>query len=189
MFMAKFKVFIGLQGLNNNTIAKMKYIKLFSILFFASLLFNSCITLSPTYFSQKAPIEGYTYFYVTPTSERNSISGGTYGTQYGIFGSTSSSSVSPSELIAGYLMNRGFVRIPILKQETNAKTIIINYGDGNMRSGLEGKAIEVTLQFLNAETNEVLCIVRADAVGETEADAIRDATNKCLDTIFANNKK
>lgn len=164
----------------------MKRIKLLTFLVFAAMFFNGCISILPTFFSQNAPIENYTYFYVTPTAERHSVSGGTYGNQYGVYGSTSSSSVSPSELIAGYLMNCGYVRIPEIKKETASKTLIINYGDGNLRSGIEGKAIEVTLQLLNAETNDVLCIVRADAIGNTEADAIRNATNKCLNTIFAN---
>lgn len=166
----------------------MKRIKLLTFMVFVAMLFSGCISISPTFFSQNAPIENYTYFYVTPTAERNSVSGGTYGNQYGVYGSTSSSSVSPSELIAGYLMNCGYVRIPEIKKETAPKTFIINYGDGNVRSGIEGRAIEVTLQLLNAETNDVLCIVRADAIGDTEADAIRNATDKCLNTIFANKR-
>lgn len=147
-------------------------------------IFSGCISLNPTAISRHGSLDGYRYFYVTPTAERNSVSGGTYGNQYGVFGSTSSNSVSPSELIAGYLMNRGYVRVPEVKEQTAKQTMIINYGDGNSREGLDEFAIEVTIQIINAETNELVCICRADAKADTEAKAIRYATEKCLNEIF-----
>ena len=150
----------------------------------AAFLFSSCISLAPTSISRNGSLDGYRYFYVTPTAERNSVSGGTYGNQYGVYGSTSSNSVSPSELIAGYLMNRGYVRVPEVKTENAKQTMIINYGDGNSREGLDEFAIEVTIQILDAEKNGLICICRADAKADTEAKAIRRATEKCLNEIF-----
>ena len=146
--------------------------------------FSGCITLNPTAISRYGSLDGYKYFYVTPTAERNSVSGGTFGTQYGVYGSTQSNSVSPSELIAGYMMNRGYVRVPEVKEQTAKQTMIINYGDGNSREGLDEFAIEVTIQILNAETNELVCMCRADAKANTEANAIRAATQDCLYEIF-----
>ena len=149
------------------------------------LLFSGCISLNPTTITRHSSLDGYKYFFVTPTAERNSVTGGTYGNQFGVFGSTSSNSVSPSELISGYLMNRGYVRVPEVKEQTAKQTMIINYGDGNSREGIDEFAIEVTIQVLNAETNELVCICRADAKADTEAKAIRYATEKCLNEIFA----
>lgn len=154
------------------------------LLSIAALLFYSCISLSPTTITRNGSLDSFRYFYVTPTSERNSVSGGTYGNQFGVYGSTSSNSVSPSELIAGYLMNRGYIRLPEIKAEKAKQTMIVNYGDGNFREGIEGRAIEVTIQILDAEKNDVICICRADAIADTEAEAISRATEKCLNEIF-----
>lgn len=159
----------------------MKKVFLLSI---AALLFGGCISLAPTSITRKGTLDGFKYFYVTPTAERNSVSGGTWGNQYGVYGSTSSNSVSPSELIAGYMMNRGYVRVPEVKAENAKQTMIINYGDGNSREGLVGFAIEVTIQILDAEKNDLICICKADEIADTEAKAIRCATEKCLNEIF-----
>ncbi|KWW29075.1 MAG: hypothetical protein AUK63_1631 [bacterium P3] len=154
------------------------------LLSIAAFLFSNCISLAPTSISRNGSLEGFRYFYVTPTAERNSVSGGTYGNQNGVYGSTSSNSVSPSELIAGYMMNKGYVRVPEVKAENAKQTMIINYGDGNSREGMDEFAIEVTIQILGAEKNDLICICRADAKANTEAKAIRRATEKCLNEIF-----
>ncbi len=148
------------------------------------LLFGSCISIAPTSITRNGSLEGFRFFYVTPTSERNSVSGGTYGNQYGVYGATTSKSVCPSELIAGYMMNNGYVRVPEIKAENAKQTLIINYGDGNFREGVEGHAIEVTIQILDAEKNNLICTCRVDAKADTEAEAIRSAIKKCLNEIF-----
>ena len=169
----------------NNLIFNMNNMKrVFLLVIVCIIFFSGCISLSPTTISRHNSLVGYKFFYVTPTAERNSVSGGTYGNQHGVYGSTKSNSVSPSELIAGYLMNRGYIRVPEINYEKANQTIIINYGDGNAREGIEGFAIEVTIQILDAEKNEILCICKADAIGDTEANAIRKATEKCLNEIF-----
>lgn len=81
-------------------------------------------------------------------------------------------------------MNRGYVRVPELKEQTAKRTMIISYGDGNSREKLDEFAIEVTIQIIDAETNELICMCRADAKADTEAKAIRYATEKCLNEIF-----
>ena len=154
------------------------------LLLVSAFLFGSCITLTPTSISRNGSLDGFRYFYVIPTAERNSVSGDTYGNQYGVYGSTRSYSVSPSEHIAGYMMNRGYVRVPEVKTENAKYTMIINYGDSNSREGLEGHAIEVTIQILDAENNDLICMCRADAIADTEAKAIRRAIEKCLNKIF-----
>ena len=74
-------------------------------------------------------------------------------------------------------MNHGYVRVPELKEQTAKRTMIIRK--------LDEFAIEVTIQILDAETNELICMCRADAKADTEAKAIRCATEKCLNEIFA----
>lgn len=162
----------------------MKYLKLLSTIIGSALLWG-CVSLAPTTITRNQTLDSYKYVYITPTAERNSVSGATFGGSYGIYGTSSSNSISPSEFIAGSLMNRGYIRVPEIKKENANATMIVNYGDGNMRyEGLGNHAIEVTLQLLNAETNELICIVNADAIGNTDSDAIRNAINKCLDEIF-----
>lgn len=162
----------------------MKFIKILSVIICSALLWG-CVSLAPTTITRNQSLDGYKYVYITPTAERNSVSGATFGGSYGIYGATSSNSISPSELIAGFLMNRGYIRVPEIKKENANVTMIVNYGDGNMRyEGLGNHAIEVTLQLLNAETNELICIAKADAIGNTDSDAIKNAIDKCLNEIF-----
>lgn len=162
----------------------MKFIKILSVIICSALLWG-CVSLAPTTITRNQSLDGYKYVYITPTAEKNSVSGATFGGSYGIYGATSSNSISPSELIAGFLMNRGYIRVPEIKKENANVTMIVNYGDGNMRyEGLGNHAIEVTLQLLNAETNELICIAKADAIGNTDSDAIKNAIDKCLNEIF-----
>lgn len=151
-----------------------------------AMLFSSCLTLAPTSITRHASLDGYKYFYVTPTSERSAVKGGTYGHDGNVYGSTNSSSVNPADLIAGYLMNRGYVRVPEVKPQDAKQTMIINYGDGNVREGFffEDRAIEVTVQIINGETNDLICVCRTDEKGSDEAKAIRRALEKALDEIF-----
>ncbi|MCR5588707.1 MAG: hypothetical protein K6F72_03730 [Bacteroidales bacterium] len=163
----------------------MKKIYSLMICLVGTLLLSSCLSLAPTTITRHASLDGYKYFYVTPTSERSAVTGGTYGHNGNVYGSTRSNSVNPADLIAGYLMNRGYVRVPEVKQQNAAQTMIINYGDGNSREGFwEERAVEVTIQVLNGETNELICVCRADDKGGDEARAITRAINKCLDEIF-----
>ena len=163
----------------------MKKVYSLMLCFVGTLLLSSCLSLAPTTISRHASLDGYKYFYVTPTAERSSVTGGTYGSKGYVYGSTKSNSVNPADLIAGYMMNRGYVRVPEVKQQNAAQTMIINYGDGNSREGFwEERAVEVTIQILNGESNELICVCRADDKGNDEAKAITRAINKCLDEIF-----
>ena len=154
--------------------------------FVGTLMLSGCLSLAPTTISRMASLDGYKYFYVTPTSERSSVTGETYGHKGNVYGSTKSSSVSPSDLIAGYMMQRGYVRVPEVKQQNAGQTMIVNYGDGNAREGFwEERAVQVTIQILNGETNELICVCTADDKAGNEAKAITRAINKSLDEIFS----
>lgn len=164
----------------------MKKTYSFLLLFVGALMFTSCLSIAPTSISRNGSMEGYRYFYVTPTAERNSVRGETYGSKHsGVWGSTTSNSVNPADYIAGYLMGRGYIRVPEVKKEDAAQTMVINYGEGNMREGIfDIRAITVTLQILNGQTNDLLCVCKAEEKSGDEASATREAIEKALNEIF-----
>ena len=163
----------------------MKIKKLF-LLILMSLLFISCVSthLLPVNIARNSSLDKYTYFYITPTESKTS-SGGVYGNNGHVYGS-STKSTNPSDIISGYLIKKGLIRIPEIKNELIDKTMIINYGETGRRntSIWGGYAIEITLQVLSAKTNEVVCVVTGEGQGETEADDIRIAINRCLEEMY-----
>ena len=161
----------------------MKSFKLFSVIC-SLLFFSSCASLQPAVVTRHTPLDGYRYVYITPTSGLTSSSGGVYGGTYGVYGSTQSRSVNPSDIIAGYMMRKGYVQVPEIKPELASQTLIINYGETGRRSVFWGYTIEITLQFLSAQSHEVVCTSTAEGMGETEADDIRIAINRALDELF-----
>ena len=75
----------------------------------------------------------------------------------------------------------------ILKEKENDlinKTLIVNYGESGRRDVFWGYTIEVTIQFLSANTNEVVCVTTAEGIGDTEADDITKAITRALDAVF-----
>ena len=139
--------------------------------------------------TRNSSLENYKYVYITPTAGLTSGSGaysGGYG-PYGGYGFMQSKSVNPSDIIAGVMIKNGFTRLSEIDPELVDKTLIVNYGESGRRNVFLGYAIEVTLQFLSAETHEVLCTCTAEGMGETEVDDIRIAVNKALKEIFPSN--
>ena len=164
----------------------MKKIILFLCLI--TLLFSSCVTLKPTTVTRNASLDGYKYVYITPTSEKISVSGAVVGGTYGGYGGTESKSTNPADVISGHFLKRGFVRLPEINPELEDETLIVNYGETGRRSvGIGGYTIEITIQLLSAKTNEVICMGVAEGCGDTEADDIRIAINRCMESIFSNN--
>ena len=165
----------------------IKIFKLWISIVFAVIMFSSCGALKTPVIVRNAPIEGYRYVFITPTKELTSSAGGTYGGQYGIYGASTTKSVNPSDVISGELIKNGFIILPELKSELNNKTLIVNYGESGKRdTGLGGYAIEVTIQFISAETHELVCSCTAEGQGETEADDIRQAIRRALAGLFDN---
>lgn len=163
----------------------MKSLRHILILLSISLALASCGVPRYATISSKPDLSKYKYVYITPTSEKTSVTGGTYGNQYGVYGSTSSKSITPSDVIAGYFMKQGFVRIPEINETQKSQTIVVNYGEsGRKNYGLGAYSIEVTIQLLDATTYELICSSTAEGMGETETDDVRKATLKCLDAIF-----
>lgn len=52
------------------------------------------------------------------------------------------------------------------------------------RQDWEGYTIEVTIQFISANLNTLICSCIAEGQGETEADDIRQAITRCLTEVI-----
>ena len=152
------------------------------------LMFVSCRAraLYQPVIVRNAPIETFKYAYISPTKELSSSSGGTFGGQYGIYGYSTTKSVNPSDVIAGMLITEGFIILPELKSELSHETLIVNYGESGRHNRGLGYTIEVTIQFISAETKQMICTCTAEGQGSTEADDIRQAIRRALSSLFEN---
>ena len=149
------------------------------------LILGACAPLRVPIIVKKSPIEMFKYAYISPTKELTSSTGSTYGGQYGIYGSSTTKSVNPSDIIAGILIQNGFIIVPEIKSELAKETVIVNYGESGRRNRGFGYTIEVTIQFISADTNQMICSCTAEGQGSTEADDIRQAIKRALDGLFA----
>lgn len=162
----------------------MKQLLTLTSVLLSAILLWGCGTLKSPIIQQNEPVSSYKYFYVTPTSELTSSSGGVYGGLYGTYGGTTTKSLNPSDVISGVLLKQGMIRLPELDPELLDKTLVVNYGESGRRNLNLGYTIEVTIQFLQARTHSVVCICTAEGQGSTEADDIRIAINRALKPLF-----
>ena len=161
----------------------MKSINFIGI-FILSFLLLHCAPLLPATIIKNSPIETFKYIYISPTKILTSTTGGVYGGAYGVYGSTQSKSVNPTDVISGILTKKGFIRLPEQKEELNDKTLIVNYGESGKRNRGLGYTIEVTIQFVSAKSNELISSCTAEGQGETEADDIKQAITRCITALY-----
>lgn len=121
------------------------------------LMLGACAPLRTPVIVKHAPVEMFKYAYISPTKELTSSTGSTYGGQYGIYGSSTTKSVNPSDIIAGILIQKRYVILPEIKPELAKETLIVNYGESGRRNRGLGYTIEVTIQFISADTNQMVC--------------------------------
>ena len=148
------------------------------------IIFTACAPLKTPVVMKYASIEKYKYAYIIPTKELTSSSGGTFGGMYGIYGLSTTKSVNPSDVISGILIKEGFIILPELKSELSHETIVVNYGEIGKRARGLGHTMEIIIQFISADTNELLCSCTGEGQGETDADDIRQAINNALSSLF-----
>ena len=165
-------------------ICDMKPFRLLTILSCLVFMSSCAATLLPVSVQHNSTLDGYKYVYITPTSGITSTTGGVYGGSYGVYGSTQTKSIYPSDIIAGIMIKKGFTQIPNISPELASQTLIINYGESGRRNVGLGYTIEVTLQILSAKTHEIVCISTAEGQGSTEADDIRIAITRALEEVF-----
>ena len=119
-----------------------------------------------------------------PTSEKSSVVGGVYSVGYGVYGVTSTYSANPADLISGYFLERGFTRIPEINLETASNTLVVNYGETESGYINLGRKVGIIIQIISAQTNDVICVCKGEGEGGNEAAAVRNAVNRCMDSIF-----
>ena len=144
------------------------------------LMLGACAPLRVPVIVKKSPIEMFRYAYISPTKELTSSTGSTYGG----YGSSITKSVNPRDIIAGILIQNGFIIVPEIKSEHAKETVIVNYGESGRRYRGLGYTIEVTIQFISADTNQMICSCTAEGQGSTEADDIRQAIRRALEGVF-----
>ena len=163
----------------------MKPLKHIILLLFVSLGLTSCFVPKYATLSNTPNLSKYKYVYITPTSTSISVKRDTHNDSQGMHNTLSRKSFTPSDVIAGYFMKQGFIRVPEIREYQKAQTIVVNFGEsGGKNYAYVATSTEVTIQVVDALTHEVLCTSTAEGLGETETDNIKNATIKCLDAIF-----
>ena len=164
--------------------------KIFLSAFLLATLLSSCGSLRPTTINRNTEddLKNYTYFFVNPAGVKNSSTGYVSGNNLGVFGATTIKSTDPMDIISGYLMKLGYVRVANIDDDISDKTLVISYGEIGRRYLNLGYATEISLQFSSAKTHSLVCTVTGEGLGDNEADGVRDAITRCLDTAFGNTK-
>jgi hypothetical protein len=142
----------------------MKSIKFFTIIILTNWLSGCSTTLKPVTSIKNESIEKYKYFYISPTNSLISSSGFTVAGQF----YSSSKSVNPSDVITGILSKEGLIKLPEIKPELSDQTLIVNYGESDRRKiGFGGYTIEVTIQFISAKNQTLICSCTSEGLGAT----------------------
>ena len=164
----------------------MKKLKVVFLLTLLPFFFNSCSykLLQPTVIN-KGDINQYSYFFIQPTETLTSGTGGTdyFGNYY-----SKQKSINPADIITGFLVKKGFVKLFKIDKELLNKTLIVTYGESGRRNvGFGGYTIEVIIQLIDGQMNSLVTSCVAEGIGSTEADDIRIAINRCLSSIYGEN--
>ena len=141
-------------------------------LFITSFVLTSCSLMVNVPTAQvNSALHNYTYVYVIPTAPVTSSSG-VYGGSYGVYGGATKT-VSPSEVISGYLMRKGYTPIPSITEELADKTLVVSYGyTGRRQLGLFAYASCIIIQMRDAKTHQMVASCEAEGCGEDETEDI-----------------
>lgn len=156
------------------------------IILLIGICLSGCVTLQPISMtkSEGDSLDNYKYFYINPAGVKTGNSGYVVGNQYGVVGGSVTTSTDPCDIISGYLIKRGFVRVANIEDTIKGETFVVSYGETGRRPAGIGYAIEVVIQFTSAKNHAVICTVSGEGHGDTEADDVRIATTRCLDALF-----
>lgn len=143
---------------------------------------SACAPLNPVIMTKHDSFDSYKYVYITPTGDVTSNAGGKYGTQDN--NRPFIQSINPSDFIAGILLKEGYIRLPELSKDVLDRTLIVNYGESDRHIQGLGYGSEVIIQFIAADTHEVVCSCSGEGQDKTEAEAIRVAITRCMDKVF-----
>lgn len=152
----------------------MKKIVTFTIVVATVLNLLSCGTVKyrPVSVSQHQSFSSYRYVYVD--------AGNSHGTY----------TYLTCDVIAGLLMKKGFVVLDLFQYQNMSTTMArstmkVTYGAGSKRSvGFGSYTREVTMQFISAWTNDLICVCTAEGMGETEHEDEDVAVTRCIQRLF-----
>ena len=146
-----------------------------------SVVMTGCLILHATTVIKNESVYNYKYVYVMPTVATQSVYGATVGTSGTTVGATTSSSVVPSDIIAGQFVKKGFVRVADVKPQTASQTLSVSYSETNLRRIGGTEATEVTIQAVNGATNALVCSVTAEGKSKTnQAEEVRMALDRAM---------
>ena len=157
--------------------------KILSLIVIA-LVMTSCYTLNAPVTQYRGNLYNYSYVFVVPTAAVTSSSG-VYGDQYGVYGGETKT-ISPSEVISGYLMKKGYTPIPSVTDDLADKTLVVSYGfTGRRQLGLFAYASCIIIQMRDAKTHEMVASCESEGCGSDETEDVLQAITSGLNAIFA----
>ncbi len=144
------------------------------------------VSISPTSCYTSNWINKYQYFYIIPTStiiyERGSVNNGT--------GYSNGYSMNPADELAGYLQNKGLIRLSEIKNDKASSTLVVSFAISGRRpvSPSGAYTTEVILHFTSADTDSLICSCKAEGLGSSEIEDIREALQRCFNELNIQNK-
>ena len=161
---------------NFNTMQKFKLLAFYYVI----VLLTSCASMKAPVINKITSLDDYKYFYITPTQELSSGFGATISGQY----YSTTKTINPADVISGILIKQGYIKLLEIDKNKLKETFVINYGESGRRNVNLGYSIEITMQFISALDQSLICTATAEGQGETEADDIRIAINRALEALF-----
>lgn len=174
----------------------MKRINIYFYLICCYIL-SSCasVTLYEPITVINSSIKDYKYIYINPTKEivvdinntSSNIYNGTLSKTGNIKTEYSTKSINPKDAIAGILIKEGFIILQEIKPELLNETALVNYAESGRRElgFFNGYTIEISIQFISARTNEIICSATAEGYGSSEIEDIRIAIGRALSSLFS----
>jgi hypothetical protein len=163
--------------------AMKKLLSLFAII--CVLVCSGCsVTLNAPMVTMHSSLVGYKYVYINHTKEKVSTLGVSSAYTNYAHSAILTQSVNPADVISGILIKEGYVILHQYDPTLADSTLIVNYGESGKRDVGLGYTLEVTIQFVSAKTNKLVCSCTAEGIGSTEAEDIRNAITRALSSVF-----
>jgi hypothetical protein len=152
------------------------------------IVFQSCKIFKPTLLPPtvkiNTSISNYKYAIIPNFSDKNSNTSLVYSGS-NISNTILTQSINPRDIISGFLLKKGFIILPELKDDLLEKTVIVNYGESGKRmTGLGGYTLEATITFVSAKSFNIISSCSAEGQGSSESDDLRIAITRCLNSLF-----
>ena len=177
---------------NFNYIVMKNALYLLLIFFTTSCTIQNSYQIAPTRVYAKSSIAKYSYAHILPTNTITTgnmkVSTSHFPTSIGwmnhVEGNGLTESVSPSDVIAGFLMRKGYAIVSKLDSAHTKKTLEISYGDCGCKHMHSSYYKTVIIQFRDSHTNELIASIESEAMGKSEASATENAIETALKILF-----